>query len=137
MASANEELVRSIYAAWERGDYRSVEWADPNIEFVIDDGISSARHAGVPAMSQAWREFLAQWGDWRTEVEEYRELDDERVLVLLSVSGRGKRSGVDLTQIRQKGANLFELRNGVVRGLSVYLDRDRAPADLGLTPEAE
>jgi ketosteroid isomerase-like protein len=133
----NVELVRSIYSAWERGDYRSADWADPNIEFVIDDGISSTRHAGVPAMSKAWREFLAQWTDWRTEVEEYRELDRERVLVLLSVSGRGRRSGVDLANIRQKGANLFELRNGVVRGLSVYLDRDRAPADLDLTPESD
>ena len=38
MASAHVELVRSIYAAWERGDYGSSEWADPNIEFAIPDG---------------------------------------------------------------------------------------------------
>jgi hypothetical protein len=28
---AQLELVRSIYSAWERGDYRSDEWADPEI----------------------------------------------------------------------------------------------------------
>ncbi len=31
------ELVRAICAPWGHGDYSSVEWAHPEIEFVIAD----------------------------------------------------------------------------------------------------
>jgi ketosteroid isomerase-like protein len=133
--SANVELARSIQAAWERGDFSSVEWADPEIEYVIADGPSPGRWRGLAEMAEGWRDFLSVWEEYRAEADEYRELDGERVLVLLHVSARGKTSGLDLGQMATPGANLFHVRGGRVTRLVIYFNRDRALADLGLAPE--
>ncbi len=135
MGSANVDLVHSIYAAWERGDYSSAEWADPEIEYVIADGPTPGSWRGVAAMAEAVRDGLSGWRDFHEEAEEYRELDDERVLVLVDWRGRGKTSGLELDQMRAKGADVVHVRGGKVTRLVTYLDRDRALADLGLAPE--
>ncbi len=129
------DLVRSIVAAWERGDYSSADWADPEIEFVIADGPDPASWTGLPSMVEAWREFLGAWEEFRVEADEYRELDGERVLVRIHRRGRGKTSGAELGQMRSKGAQLFHVRGGKVTRFVRYFDRERALADLGLAPE--
>jgi ketosteroid isomerase-like protein len=136
MASANLALVRSIWAAWGRGDYTSAEWAHPEIEFVIADGPSPGSWTGLAGMTEGWRDFLSAWEDFRAGADEFRELDSERVLVLFHRSGRGKTSGLEVGQLRAKGASLFHIRNGKVTRQVHYFDRERGLADLGLSPEA-
>jgi ketosteroid isomerase-like protein len=130
--SQNLDLVRSIYAAWERGDYGAIEWADKDIEFAWADGPEPGGRTGLPEMAEGWNQWLAAWDDFRSEAEEYREIDGERVLVLGRNTGRGKTSGLDLRQRPTKQASLFHVRNGKVTRLVLYWDRDRALADLGL-----
>jgi ketosteroid isomerase-like protein len=136
MGSANLDLVRTIYAAWERGDYSSAEWADPEIEVVFPDGPTPGSWTGLAGMAEAWRDFLSAWEEFRQEAEEYRELDDESVLVIARFSGRGKKSGLELRQMGTRGASLFHLRSGKVTRHVAYVDRERALADLGLPSEA-
>src|SRR5438105_13430578 len=135
MPSTNLDLVRSIYAAWGRGDFSSVEWAHPEIEFVMPDGPSPASATGLTEMRAIWREGLGAWEDFRAELEECRELDQERVLVLTRNSGRGKTSGLEVGQLATKGANVFHIREGRATRLVAYFDHERAVTDLGLTPE--
>jgi hypothetical protein len=130
--SENLDLVRSIYADWERGDFGHVEWANPDIEYTGVDGLSPGTSRGTPAMGAGWREFVTDWSGFRAEAEEYRELDDERVLVLHCFSGRGRTSGVEVGPTGAKGACLFYVANGKVTKLLLYSVRERALADLGL-----
>jgi ketosteroid isomerase-like protein len=134
--SENLDLVRSIYADWERGNFGSAEWADPEIEFVRADSPVPGSWTGVAGMTEGWRVWASAWEDYRIVAEEFRELDAERVLVLSRFSARGKTSGMELGQMRTKSAGVFHVRNGKVTKLVSYLDRERALADLGLAPES-
>jgi ketosteroid isomerase-like protein len=137
MPSANLDLVQSLFVAWERGDFSSAEWADPGIEYVAADGPSPGQWEGLTGLVDGWGNWISTWENLRVGGEEYRELDDERILVLVHWSGRGKTSGLELAQIRTKGAGVFHVRDGKVTRVVAYIDRGHAFADLGLTPEGD
>jgi ketosteroid isomerase-like protein len=133
--SANLDLVRSIYADWERGDFSSAEWAHPEIDFVMADGPSPGTWTGLTGLTEGTRSWINAWEDVRPMAEEYHELDDKRVLVFVGGSGRGKTSGVDLAQMGASAAHLFHVRDGKVTRFVFYFSRERALADLGRAPE--
>jgi ketosteroid isomerase-like protein len=126
-----------IYVAWERGDYSSVEWAHPDIEFELADGPTPGHWTGLAGMAEGARGWMSAWDEWRIKVDEYRVVDDERVLVLSHVSGRGKTSGLELGQMQTLGTSVVHVRDGNVTRLVFYADRGRAFADLGLAPEGD
>jgi hypothetical protein len=138
MASANLDLVRSLRMAWDRGDFGTTDWAHPEIEYVIVDKCSRRGSTGLSSMATSWRRFLADWEDWRAQTTEIQELDSERVLALVNLSGRNRATGLELAQMGStKGANLFHVLDCKVTKFVLYLDRDRAFADLGLEPETD
>jgi ketosteroid isomerase-like protein len=120
--SANVDLVRSIYAAIERGDYWSAQWAHPQIEYVVADGPEPGSLTGREGMAQAMRNIFSAFADVRTEPEEFHALDAVRVLVLARVSGRGKTSGL---QGEHRTAEVFEIHDGKVTRIVNYFDRSR------------
>jgi ketosteroid isomerase-like protein len=130
--SENVELVRSIYRDWERGDYSSAAWADPDIEYVSADGPDRGTRVGLAGMAESWRRLLSVWSEFHTKAEEYVELADGRVLVLATFGGTARISGLDVRDGRSKGANVFEIRDGKVKKLTLYWNQDHVYSDLGL-----
>ena|ERR1700729_258961 len=130
--SENLDLVRSIYADWEHGDFSASHWIDPEIEFVIADGPEPGRWGGLAGMRQGLRTNLRAWTEMHVEADEYREVDSEHILVLEHFTGRGRTSGLDLGEMGSSAAAVFRFRDGAVTRLVTYFDRRRAYADLGL-----
>ena len=132
--SENLDLVRSLFAAWERGDFSSAHWAHPLIEFAVADGPAPVSSKGVVGMAENWRDHLSAWEEVRPVAEEYRELGDDRVLVLIRNRGRGRGSGISVEGMA-RSASLFHISNGKVTRLVIYMARESALADLGLAAE--
>jgi ketosteroid isomerase-like protein len=130
VSQENVELVRSIYADWERGDFGRIDWADPEIEFERPDGVMTGRWQGLAGMARGWGEFVSSWEDLRATADDLRQLDDGRVLVLTTTAGRNKTTGLQFTN--PAGATLFTIGDGKITRLVTYWDRARALADLGL-----
>jgi ketosteroid isomerase-like protein len=132
LRSANLALVRSICEEWGRGDFGSAAWAHPDVELIRADGPDPRRWTGLDGLADGTREWIGAWKEMRMETDEYRELDDERVLVLVHYRGRGRTSGMELGEMQSRAAHLFQLRDGKVTRMVHYLDREHALADLGL-----
>jgi hypothetical protein len=98
--SENLDLVRSLFARWEHGDFATAEWAYPEIEFTLADGPDPGSWTGMAGMAEGWSAFQSAWEGFRSEPRAYRELDDEHVLALARFIGRAETSGMDLTRMQ-------------------------------------
>jgi ketosteroid isomerase-like protein len=130
--STNLELVRSIYADWERGDFSSSAWADREIEYTDVEGPLDGATGELGDIGQGVRDFLAEWEDFRLIADRLHELDAQRVLALDHRAGRSRTNGLELSAVRTDGARVFHIRDGKVFKVVVYFNRERALADLGL-----
>jgi hypothetical protein len=61
------------------------------------------------------------------EADEYRELDEERVLVLARFARRGKTSGLEIGEVWTKAASVFQTRDGKVTKLLWRVRRPDGP----------
>ncbi len=63
--SSNLDLARSIYAPIEQGDYSKAEWADPEIEYVLADGLEPRTYTGLVGLAEAMRNLFSDIVDFR------------------------------------------------------------------------
>src|SRR4051794_33796494 len=112
--SENLNLVRSIYADWERGDFGSADWAHPAIQFVMVGAQTLRRGPATRGWPPAGFRFLEAWDDFHLEADQLRELDTTRVLALIRRSGRGRASRLAVEQMRSLAADVFHVLDGKV-----------------------
>jgi ketosteroid isomerase-like protein len=122
VSEENVEIVRRVFAAWERGDFTYVDDFDPEIEFEMVDWPHQTKVNGIDAMWETWRSTLSAWVGFRSIPDEITGFGD-RVLVTTRVEGRGKESGADVSA---DVATVFTFENGKVTRMALYWNRDAA-----------
>ena len=111
MASANVDLVRSIYADWGRGDFSGLEWAHAEIEYVNPPGaIEPGTRRGRAAFRRAIASVLDGWETWHIEPRKLEAFGDQ-VAVVVSYRARGRASGAEVTGLESA---LWTVRDGKV-----------------------
>ncbi len=128
MSQENVEIVRTLFARWNEGDYSDTDWAAPDIAFVMKTP-GGGTSQGVEAMSESWRNFLRAWEEFQGVPQEVIEAGNQ-VLVLNEFGGRGSASGVPIKGMR--GAALFTFERGRVVRLALFTDWDEALEAAGL-----
>ena len=134
MSNENVELIRRIYARWERGDFATAEFFDPRIEYfrVGAEGVGgSGEWQGVGEMWRALLEWFQAFEDIKIESERLVDVG-ARVLVISRVTGRGRRSGLDL---EYEVGHVFTIGNGRILRWEDYRDPAEALKAAGVSAD--
>ena len=144
MSQENVEIVRAIQprSGTDLTEFYALEGAaerieaaaplfDPEFEFEAHGGVGERlRGRGLQALTEAWGEWTQPFEVFRTEVEGFIDVDDDRVLVLIRDHTRPR--GTD-AEIESLGCNLWTLRAGRIARIDFYPTRSQALEAAGLS----
>ena len=130
MSQENVEIVREMYEAFNRGDAESaLKLLHPEPELHQDPEVVDAEaYIGLDAFVRGMSLFTDEWDEPRLEAQEVDEVGN-CVLMRVRVSGRGKRSRIEI------GTEFFHawtLRDGKPWRCFVRSTRDDALKAVGL-----
>jgi ketosteroid isomerase-like protein len=124
MAEERVEMVRRATEAFNRSGFGGIrEFCSPDLVFHEPPEQPAPRVLqGWDAALEAFTTFDEAWASHTTAVEEIRDIDDERVLVLTVETLRG-RDGIVL---EQPAGQIFTFRDGLVCEYHSFWSRDTA-----------
>jgi ketosteroid isomerase-like protein len=135
-----EELARrwcDAFNALMRDELSSQAYAehhDPQIEVRWHDQRTypdARQHLrGLPEVIEFTEQYRSTWDDLAVEPLEFIEAPDDRVLVFIRQSGRGRESGVPIVV---HFFQVFTIRDGKVRKLEFFRHRANALEAAGLS----
>jgi ketosteroid isomerase-like protein len=130
MAHENEEVVREGIAAFnERDPDGYIALCTDDVELISVFAAMEGAHRGAEGIRRFFAELDEVSRDYRLEIEALEAVSEDRVLALLKGVGSGRFSGASSSF---ETANVYDLENGKIRRVRVYLDRDEAREAVGL-----
>jgi ketosteroid isomerase-like protein len=135
MSQDNVEVIRRLYEYWERGDFSTTGFFDPEIVYSrigTETPGMEGEWRGLEEMSEGTRDYFRVFADLRIEAERIIDLGDDRVLVLTRQTGHGKLSGVPFDH--QLG-DLMTFKAGKIVAMDAYWHRAEALEAAGLTEQ--
>ena len=136
MSRENVELARSGIEAFNRafseGASDFYETLDPKVEWVPMSALLGGKHyQGHDGVRDWFEEMKRDWTSFEVRPEQFRDLGDDRVLVLGSWRAQG-RAGEVLIEFSQ-AAWLVQYRNGKQVRLETFTERKKALEAAGLS----
>ena len=132
MSQENVEIVHDSWKAFAAGGLDALtEFWDPEIDWRAIEGAPD--DVGEMHGREAVRRYLQDWVDTfeglTVVAEELLDVEDQRVVAVIRVSGRAKLSGIE-TELRLAVVN--SVRDGKIVCGREYIDREQALEAVGL-----
>jgi ketosteroid isomerase-like protein len=130
MSQENVEVVRRMYEAFNSGNAEAaLSYFDPEVVMDASHRVDGRIGHGRQEMTAILAEWLGTWDQFRDEVEETRDLGENRVLVISTQRGLGKGSGIEWTN---RFAMLYAIQGGKITRWTIYDDVSEALEAVGL-----
>ena len=131
MARENVDAVRRAYEAFDRAGLEALlEYFHADTEY--DATAAIGPYAGMYYGRAAIRGFLADyfesWEYVRMEPEEFIEVGNDHVVVLLRLRLRGKGSGIE---VDAQTVNVWTMRDGIAVRIAIHNDKAEAIEAVG------
>jgi ketosteroid isomerase-like protein len=130
MSKENVEIVRSIYEAFNRGDWDAA-FRDqrPDVELTTPPrGPNAGTYRGREEIQGFWEDMLTALEAWSAHPEEFFERGDQIAVV---VSGRMRPKGSS-AEIENRNGHLWTIRDGSVVSVRLFAKPEEALEAAGL-----
>ena len=135
MSQSDEDVARAAYDAWSRADLDEfVESFSEDVEVhpFLGRGLVASTYHGHDGLRSWFADANEPWERLDVAPEEFKHLDDGRLVVFVRARGEGSGSRA---LVEARIVHVASFRDGKIVRLDSYADRETAVQALGLEEE--